>query len=137
MGASVIFERDATSLLVAIENAAQFGEHRGAARIVGGGRVGTGEESGFEPFVIEMLGVDEGARVVRIGGEKGGEGGAIDVLVADGVVVGGVALQELLVLAEERRGVGAALVPDENDVAAGTEDSRELGAGPLFIEPVE
>ena len=54
------------------------------------------------------------------GGEEGGQGGFVDVLVADGGVVGAVAVEEGFVVAEEGRGVEAALVPDEHEPPAGS-----------------
>ncbi len=64
-------------------------------------------------------------------------GVAGQILVGDLFVVDGVAADEVLVGAQEGRGVNVAVVPDEDGPASRLEDARELDAGIVGTKPME
>jgi hypothetical protein len=108
-----------------------------------GGQVGDAvDDVGGGPDAAEDGGPGEGVLVGELGqasrGQDRGDGEARVVAVAEGRVggvLGGAALEQVLVVVEERR--RHAEVPDRAGPAAGGEDAIDLGQAALEREPVE
>src|SRR5690606_4872647 len=104
-------------------------EHLVVARLAWRRGVGGGEQARPEPRQVEALPVREGRLLERRRAEETLQVGLADPLVADGPIVDGAALEQLLVGLHEGRATAAPLVPDQRDPAARPEDAGELAMG--------
>ncbi len=105
-----------------VEDAPQLPQHRRMLRMLRSRRVRRRQQPPFEPGIVELLPHGEHALLKRRRIEEfiHRVGGA---LMPHVFVVGAKGQQELLVVAQERRGVGEALVPQKHQPSAGLQNA--------------
>src|SRR5581483_4170577 len=97
--------------------------------------VGRREQAPLKPRIVEFLSQLEDPLPKRRRSKKSADAGG-RILVANFRVVSAIRLQELLVIAQERRGIGPALVPYENTPAVRLEDADEFLPCFVAFKPV-
>ena len=133
----VVFKINRAAGLMLREYVVEFEHHRVETGLPGRGDERRREQPPARALQIEFLHIRERRIPHRRGMEKPLDVGALDAVVMHFGVIGAESKQQLLVIAQERRGFLAAAVPDERDEAAGFQDAGELRARRHRLEPVE
>jgi hypothetical protein len=135
MHPGVIFKAHPARDLMRVKNTAQPDDHLIMARPTFGRSVGTGEETAFEALEVEVLLIRK-----RVGGmwphKEPAQRSCVDVLMPHLGVISGKSEQQVLVGAQEGRGVEFALIPDEHYVSLWFQYAAELGTGLGCVEPM-
>src|SRR5450756_984522 len=106
----VVFEFDHVIRGMGAKNPLEFPHHRRVAGMALEWRVRRRQQSSGSTFVVKLLAQAEDALLAQRGRKKLMDQGG-RAFVAHFLVVGAVGQQELLVVTQERRGCGAALIP--------------------------
>ena len=106
----------------------QFLHHRRVVGMTLERRIGRRQQASGSAFVVKLLAQVEDALLVRRRREKFMDHGG-RAFVAHFLVVGAVGQQEFLVVAQERRGCGAALIPDQDAPSVRLQNAGEFCAG--------
>ena len=106
-------------------------------RMAGFRRVGRGQQPAFHAFKVKALSILERSGLKIHRRERGLDDIPVNLFVIHLRVLGRVGVQQLLVSAQERRGVDAPLVPDQREPTLRLENADELRANALTIEPVK
>src|ERR1035437_4145973 len=109
--------------------------HRRVAGMTLERRVRRRQQSSGRAFVVKLLAQAEDAFLAQRGRKEFLDQGG-RAFVAHFLIVGAVGQQQLFIVTEERRGCGAALIPDQHAPSLGPQNAGKFGASARQVEPM-
>ncbi len=112
-------------------------EERCMGRVSRRRHVGGRQQPAAQSLQVEALGIGKSPVLVALRAEQGAKHGRPEVGMVHLAIIGPVLQQQRLQRPQERRGVGAARVPQEHHAAAQPQHAQELAPRPGHVEPVK